>query len=134
MPETYKQALSIRQPWAWLIVNGYKDIENRSWNTTYRGEFFIHASKQMLVREYRECMDFVERINRDGNVILPEVKLPSRDEFEFGGIIGAAKITACVTESESPWFTGKFGFVIEEPKILPFMKCQGTLQFFYPSY
>ncbi len=40
-----KLALSIRQPWAWLIINGYKDIENRSWPTNYRGTFFIHASK-----------------------------------------------------------------------------------------
>jgi hypothetical protein len=30
-------ALSVRQPWAWLIVNGYKDVENRSWTTHYRG-------------------------------------------------------------------------------------------------
>ena len=32
-------ALSIRQPWAWLIVNGYKDIENRDWKTHYRGRW-----------------------------------------------------------------------------------------------
>lgn len=25
------KALSIRQPWAWLIANGHKDIENRTW-------------------------------------------------------------------------------------------------------
>lgn len=30
--------LSIRQPWAWLIVNGYKDIENRTWPTHFRGK------------------------------------------------------------------------------------------------
>ncbi|WP_245839042.1 ASCH domain-containing protein [Yersinia kristensenii] len=38
------KALSIRQPWAWLIVNGYKDIENRTWNTKCRGPVLIHAS------------------------------------------------------------------------------------------
>lgn len=28
-------ALSIRQPWAWLVVQGYKDIENRDWPTNF---------------------------------------------------------------------------------------------------
>ncbi|MEI3544750.1 MAG: ASCH domain-containing protein [Alphaproteobacteria bacterium] len=38
--------LSIRQPWAWLIVNGYKDIENRTWPTHFRGKVLIHAGKK----------------------------------------------------------------------------------------
>jgi hypothetical protein len=36
-------SLSIRQPWAWLIVQGHKPIENRTWPTTYRGPLLIHA-------------------------------------------------------------------------------------------
>lgn len=125
--EVYKQALSIRQPWAWLIANGDKDIENRSWNTTYRGEFFIHASKGMTRKEYEECSNFLYNID-------PAVVLPHKKELSFGGIIGVATLAACVTESKSPWFTGRFGFVLEEPRVLPFMPCQGKLQFFYPSY
>jgi hypothetical protein len=39
------KALSIMQPWAWLIVNGLKDIENRKWSTDFRGEFLVHAGK-----------------------------------------------------------------------------------------
>jgi hypothetical protein len=31
------KAISIRQPWAWLIVNGYKDVENRIWAANVRG-------------------------------------------------------------------------------------------------
>ena len=34
-------AIAIRQPWAWLIVNGYKEIENRSWRTRVRGPLLI---------------------------------------------------------------------------------------------
>lgn len=37
------KALSIQQPWAWLIVNGYKDVENRDWNTKFRGRFYVHG-------------------------------------------------------------------------------------------
>lgn len=40
------KALSIRQPWAWLIANGHKDIENRTSHTNFRGDFLIHASKK----------------------------------------------------------------------------------------
>ena len=37
------KAISIRQPWAWLIVNGYKDVENRVWFAKLRGRVLIHA-------------------------------------------------------------------------------------------
>jgi len=38
------KTLSIRQPFASLICRGIKTIENRSWDTTYRGKLLIHAS------------------------------------------------------------------------------------------
>lgn len=38
------KALSIKQPWASLIAQGIKDIENRTWKTSYRGRIYIHAS------------------------------------------------------------------------------------------
>lgn len=41
------RALSIRQPWAWLIVHGFKDVEIRSWGTEYRGLFLVHAGLQV---------------------------------------------------------------------------------------
>jgi hypothetical protein len=37
--------LSIRQPWAWLVAHGWKNIENRTWPTGFRGRFLIHAAK-----------------------------------------------------------------------------------------
>lgn len=40
------KAITIKQPFAELIVSGIKDIENRTWTTEYRGELAIHASKQ----------------------------------------------------------------------------------------
>jgi predicted transcriptional regulator len=39
------KAISIRQPWAQLVVEGVKDIENRNWFTMHRGRLYIHASK-----------------------------------------------------------------------------------------
>lgn len=40
------KAISINQPWAWCIVNGYKPIENRDWATQFRGTVLIHAGKK----------------------------------------------------------------------------------------
>ena len=37
------KALTIRQPWASLIVEGVKTVETRSWNTKHRGSLAIHA-------------------------------------------------------------------------------------------
>lgn len=39
------KCLSLRQPYAELIVSGRKTIELRKWNTRFRGEFLVHASK-----------------------------------------------------------------------------------------
>ena len=39
-------ALSIRQPWASLIMSGKKSIEVRSWSTRYRGRLIVHAGRK----------------------------------------------------------------------------------------
>ncbi|RMF93029.1 MAG: ASCH domain-containing protein [Candidatus Schekmanbacteria bacterium] len=48
-------ALSLRQPWAELILQGKKTIETRRWDTDFRGEFFIHASKTI---DKEACNEF----------------------------------------------------------------------------
>jgi ASC-1-like (ASCH) protein len=42
-----KKCLSLKQPYAELVVSGKKTIELRKWNTKFRGEFLIHASKKL---------------------------------------------------------------------------------------
>lgn len=39
------KVLTVKQPWATLIAEGYKQYEFRSWRTTYRGDIYIHAGK-----------------------------------------------------------------------------------------
>jgi hypothetical protein len=115
-------ALSIRQPWAWLIVNGYKDVENRTWPTHVRGPILIHAGKTMTRGDYDACDLFVSAISR--------IELPPFDSLERGGIVGVARLVDCVEESESPWFVGDYGFVFKEAKVLPFQSVKGALSFF----
>src|SRR5665213_2736034 len=50
-------ALSILQPYAWLIVTGRKDIENRTWRTGRRGRVLIHAGKNYPKRDYADDAD-----------------------------------------------------------------------------
>lgn len=37
------KVLSVRQPYAYLIIYGGKDVENRTWRTHYRGRLYIHS-------------------------------------------------------------------------------------------
>src|SRR6476659_10673417 len=41
------KCLSLKQPFAELLVSGMKTIEVRKWKTKFRGQFLIHASKNI---------------------------------------------------------------------------------------
>jgi len=120
------KALSIRQPWAWLIIHAGKDIENRSWFTGVRGRILVHAGKGMTKREYRDVESFLF------SSALPQmdVELPAFEDLQRGGIIGSVEIVDCVADSESPWFFGAYGFVLRNPQPLPFRPLNGALGFF----
>lgn len=122
-------ALSIRQPWAWLIINAGKNIENRTWATNFRGWFYIHAAKGMTREEYYSVKLWLPSIGRSAAA----AHLPEPHELERGGIVGMAKLGNCVTGSDSPWFCGPYGFVLDEIKPLPFQPCKGALGFFQAS-
>ena len=117
-------ALSIRQPWAWHILNSGKDIENRDWPTRFRGRVLIHASKGMTRAEYEDGQD---PLWASGG---PTIELPPIEKLERGGIVGSVEIVDCVAASDSPWFFGRFGFMLRNPKPLPFVPWKGQLGFF----
>lgn len=123
------KAISIRQPWAWLIVNGYKDIENRTWDTKYRGMVLIHASKGMTRKEYAAAQAVCESLPP-----LQRVTLPPFEKLERGGIVGYAYITGTTREQTSPWFFGPVGFQLTGAKPLPFHPLKGKLSFFETGY
>lgn len=116
-------ALSIRQPWAWLILHGGKDVENRTWRTQFRGRFFIHASKGMTKTEFNACRQFVVRE-------FPGIWLPPAHALPLGGIVGEVELVDCVGETSSRWFAGHWAFVLRNPITLPFIPCAGSLRFF----
>ena len=102
--EPFMKALSIRQPWAWLIVNGYKDIENRSWSTDFRGRVYVHAGRRIKSGDFPEQRDYITQ----SGIFLPE-------EPPLGAIVGEVTMTDCVDTSSSPWFCGPSGFQLSDP-------------------
>jgi len=118
--------LSIRQPWAWMILHGGKDIENRDWPTKRRGRVLVHAAKGMTRDEWDGAWGFAPQRSQRA---AAEAVL-TRDSVERGGIVGSVEIVDCVTESDSPWFMGRYGFVLRDPRPLPFTPWKGQLGFF----
>ena len=71
------KVLTVKQPWATLIVEGIKKYEFRSWKTKYRGEILIHAG----LSEEKEEMEKFKSLNLD---------------FSKGKIIGIVNIVDCL--------------------------------------
>jgi predicted transcriptional regulator len=116
------KALSLKQPYAELILEGKKKIELRKWNTNFRGEFFVHASKN----------PDKESMKRFGFATLP-----------LGALVGKANLVDVKiynNEEEhskdnnlhlASSYWGNNGFVLENPtRISPIIPFKGQLNFF----
>jgi hypothetical protein len=120
-------ALSVRQPWAWLILHG-KDVENRSWRSNFTGWFYIHASKSMSEGEHERAIEFVEQFDR----ALAD-RIPVREKLQFGGIIGKARMVGCTVGSSSRWYMPPgFAFALADATPVPFVPVRGLQGFFIP--
>lgn len=112
--------LSVRLPWAWLLVNGpklgvaWKDVENRTWKTNYRGPIFIHASRTCRRADWEAAAIFIAGCLDDEAVTRIGQMMPVFEQIRnfAGHVIGAVNLVDCVTRSESAWFTGDVGFVM----------------------
>ncbi|UFW79977.1 ASCH domain-containing protein [Rhizobium sp. SU303] len=121
-------ALSTRQPWAHAIVKGWKDIENRKWNTRHRGWVCIHSSA-FNRRNFEDDHSDYSNVVSDYVNQVPST-LPAKD-LAFGAIIGVARIVDVTMRHSSPWFFGKYGFVLADQQILAEpIPVKGALGFF----
>lgn len=122
-------ALSLKPPWTWAILNG-KNIENRSWRCPklfMNRTILMHASRSWDWSGYDWLFENRKRLF---NVDM----IPTKDKFNFGGIVGSFEITSCVKDHPSPFFFGEYGYVLEKIKPLPFYPCRGYLKFFDVDY
>ena len=127
------KSLSIRAPWWWFILHGGKDIENRKWSTDFRGTVLIHAAKTVPHRDTEEDIEFGIRVMAQTGISClgaPPLADFLRPETR-GAIVGKVDIVGCTTYSASPWFFGRFGFMLANPvtfaQPIPFV---GMLGFF----
>lgn len=134
------KCISIRQPWAWLIVRPdlagearaaalaaglIKTIENRIWHTPYRGPVLIHAAKGMTRGEYDSASGFAYAVGVD--------EVPAPEALDRGGIVGVANLIDCVHPANrtSDWHMGdQYGFLLQDTRPLPFFPYTGALQLF----
>lgn len=116
--------LSIMQPWAWLITNGFKTVENRTWATKIRGPVRLHAGKRLDRAAAADVWS-----NRHPVTGKPfEFDAPA--QFELGGIVGEADLVDCVERHPSDFFVGPHGFVFQSARPVAFIPCRGALGFF----
>ena len=73
------KCLSVCQPFAELIVEGKKTIELRKWNTKFRGEFLVHAAKNILIED---CKRMKISSSITTGAIIGKVKLTDVKKYE----------------------------------------------------
>ena len=136
------KALSLKQPYAWLILQrAYEDnprtvlkpIENRPRplpkNFVLPQRVLIHASMTLYDVKLSELKDRMtetqwERVRKHIIGLYSEYAFYRSDKAklqatrDFGCILGSVIITGQVIESQSPWFFGKFGYTLEFPEML----------------
>jgi ASCH domain len=138
-------ALSLKQPWAWVVLHLQKHVENRRWPTAFRGDFLLHASKTMTRDDYYGCLEFCTGVI--GSHAIRD--FPPLKALPRGVIVGAARLVdvlpPCSACSKKCWseyggtcgaphgwhMPEQYGFVLEHvrpaPRLVP---CVGHLGFF----
>lgn len=112
------KTLSVRQPDAWLLVNGVKDVENRSWDTKHRGLLLIHAS---AAKPTKADLEYLAEACADYDLPVP-------DDLPTGGIVGAVVIADVAESSDSEWWDEEgFAWIVSNAAPLPFLPVKGKL-------
>jgi hypothetical protein len=124
-------ALSIKQPWAALLVHGLKTIEIRRWSTARRGRILIHAAR---IPDSRK---------QGWKLVTPDIQPTTKLR---GGIIGAGELIDCIRyrspesfqgdqehhRNDPDWFLPPclYGFQFANTELLPFRHFPGNVRFF----
>jgi hypothetical protein len=120
------RCLTVRQPWAWAILEGIKDVENREWSTSYRGPLLIHAAAAPAFRW------------APGQVLADgETELPPMSELVYGAILGVVDLYDVVDASDFPpddaWARGPYCWCLDDPRRLTVtVPCRGQMGLWTP--
>lgn len=114
------KVLSLKQPFAELILQGKKKIELRKWNTHFRGEFLIHASK-IPYRDFMKSFGFEE---------LPCGFIVGKAElFDVKEYKNAEELREDQNLHLASGEWGKFGFILRNPQRIKPIPAKGSLNF-----
>ncbi len=121
------RALTIRHPWAWCVVHGFKAIENRS--QPLPGKFLgevvaIHASHAQVDEDN---LTEAEKLVRTQ---IPEEGLERGSIIGFARFVGSVRSRKQLRPSDAKWFHGPYGWLVEDVVLLPKpIPCNGALGF-----
>lgn len=117
------RCLTVRQPFATLIISGPKRVENRPRPVSYRGPLLIHAGLSM---DREACAQHAALLP------CPLAELPA------GKILGCAQLVDCVPLADprvqaDPWASGPWCWLLADPRPLPEpFACRGQLSLWTP--
>ena len=125
------KCLSVQQPFAWAIVVGAKDIENRTWKSNHIGRLYIHAGQ----KERTDLVDEVaERVARCRNLTMSAALDDYRQHVEFGrgAVVGSVNMLGCAVSHMSEWFDRRlpYGFMFTDAKRIEPVPVRGRQRFF----
>jgi hypothetical protein len=108
--------LTIKQPWSTAILELGKDVDNRTWETPYRGRIYIHCSKTFA----HEAIPFLIKFFNSSENAIKEFLLTCETYPNRGNIIGHVDLVDIVKNSPSDWaIANQFHWILKKPVILP---------------
>jgi len=142
------KALSIKQPWAWLICKGIKDVENRTWHihmppllnypATPR-RIYVHTGKKLDNGAWDSICKRVQPYSETWDLLWQTEFI---SHLPLGAIIGEVDIIGCEyrfgeerDDLYSVWHeVGMYGFLLANPILYDEpIPCKGKLGFFEPE-
>ncbi len=133
-------ALTVNQPWPWLIAHKWKPVENRSWLTNFRGQFLLHAGRNYDDAAMHAMLSGKHPVT--GHALTPRLHQHfamdwKEKKIATGGIVGVATLMECLhindpiaSAYKSDWFVGPYGFLLKDAQPLPFAPLRGAQKFF----
>lgn len=122
-------ALTLWQPWCWLVSAGIKRVENRPWEPPSEligQRFALHAGKKWD----DDGSDWI-----DLAMIDDPIQYPDRSLIPFGAITATARLVCVATNMETVvrhaggeqrrWFFGPYGWILDDIRQVTPIPCRG---------